>query len=279
MEYLVKLGLGHLAMSKTILNKISKDKDFGKWLIQNKKKLTSSIYYMDVIVKAYNTKRNIDELQMLKEKKLSFIHDNNYEYLKELFNGKDLERFFFYIQKKGISYSLYTDYITACKYLNLDLSLDKNRFPHDFKKWHDIRIDEYHTAKAIEDEKQRKELYNKFLSVANKYLPLQEIHKGNYICLIAKSPAELVKEGEVLDHCVGRMNYDQKFIREESLIFFVREVDKPDIPFVTMEYSLERHKILQCYAKGDTKPNDQTIQYLDKIWLPFANRTLKRIAA
>ena len=38
------------------------------------------------------------------------------------------------------------------------MTLPKNRFPHDFKRWHDIRIDEYTTEKAMQDEKQRKEL-------------------------------------------------------------------------------------------------------------------------
>ena len=41
---------------------------------------------------------------------------------------------------------------------------------------------------------------------------------------------ELIKEGNALDHCVGKMNYDQKFAREESLIFFVRNKDNPQIP-------------------------------------------------
>ena len=34
---------------------------------------------------------------------------------------------------------------------------------------------------------------------------------------IAKSPAELVEEGNALSHCVGRMNYDQKMLREEGV--------------------------------------------------------------
>ena len=43
------------------------------------------------------------------------------------------------------------------------------------------------------------------------------------------------------------MNYDQRFIREESLIFFIRKKEQPDTPLVTLEYSLRNHKVLQCY--------------------------------
>ena len=101
-------------------------------------------------------------------------------------------------------------------------------------RWHDIRIDEYHTAKALKDAEERKKLYEQFETVANKYLALQRNLNDGFIVVIAKNPAELIREGELLHHCVGRMNYDQRFIREESLIFFVRRKDTPDVPFVTV---------------------------------------------
>ena len=105
--------------------------------------------------------------------------------------------------------------------------MPKNRYPHDFRRWHDIRIDEYATLKAERDAKQRKELYDKFATIAKKYLPLQRENEA-FVIVIAKSPADLILEGEHLHHCVGRMGYDQKFAREESLIFFVREKDNID---------------------------------------------------
>lgn len=70
---------------------------------------------------------------------------------------------------------------------------EKNRFPHDFKRWHDIRIDEYATKKAMEDEEKRKELYAKFACIAEKYLPLQYTKRSAFICIIAKSPASSLR--------------------------------------------------------------------------------------
>ena len=96
--------------------------------------------------------------------------------------------------------------------------------------------------------------------------------------MIAKSPADLVKEGEILHHCVGRMGYDQKFARGESLIFFVRHKNDLETPFVTLEYSPTQHKVLQCYADNDTKPDDNVLDFVNKIWLPYANRKIKKIA-
>ena len=159
------------------------------------------------------------------------------------------------------------------------MSEDKHSFPHDFKRWHDIRIDEYATKKAMEDEEKRKELYTKFAEIANKYNALQHSKRSSFICIIAHSPADLIREGEMLHHCVGRMNYDQRMVREESLIFFIRNKQEPDIPFVTVEYSLKNRKILQCYGEHDHKPSEDVLHYVNKIWLPYANKQIRQIAA
>ena len=108
---------------------------------------------------------------------------------------------------------------------------------------------------------------------------MQHDKRSAFICIIAKTPADLVREGEFLHHCVGRMNYDQKMIREDSLIFFVRLKAQPDTPLVTLEYSLHTHKILQCYGEHDHKPSDDILHYVNKVWLPYANKTLKKLAA
>lgn len=185
-------------------------------------------------------------------------------------------RFFEYIQKQNTSIASYNDYYKACTYLGLDMTEYKNVFPHDSRRWHDIRIDQYSTAKALKDAEERKDLYAQFGSVAEKYLPLQKRGKDAFVVVIARSPQELIREGDLLHHCVGRMNYDQKFVREESLIFFVRNIAEPDVPFVTVEYSLKNKKILQCYGDSDTKPNDSVLEFVNKKWLPFANRQLKK---
>jgi hypothetical protein len=279
LEMLMKLGFTRIAMSTTILKRCGTDKAFCKWLIANKALLQSRHYYIDVIIRAYKSKKPLEQLQSYKEAKLRLIHDSSLAPIKELFKGKDLERFFDFIAKQQTNPNTYLDYLKACQHLGLDMTEEKNRFPHDFKRWHDIRIDEYATKKAMEDEEKRKELYAQFAAVAEKYLSLQHAKQSAYVCIIAHSPADLIREGEMLHHCVGRMGYDQKFVREETLIFFIRNKQEPDTPFVTVEYSLKNRKILQCYGEQDNKPNEDVLHYVNKIWLPYANRTLKQIAA
>ena len=272
-EYLVKFGLSFLAHSTQILKKIAKDKQFQKWLFKNSLLIKANRYCVPTILKAYKENKPLSMAQAYRD----ITTSKSFKPIKELF-GNDLYKYIEYVGKQETSNSIYLDYLNACNYLGLDMSLEKNSMPHDFRYWHDVRIDEYNTAKALRDAEERKEMYEKFSMVAEKYSKLQYNKNGAYVIVIAQSPAELIKEGERLHHCVGKMGYDQKFIREESLIFFVRPKDNPTEPFVTVEYSLKNKKILQCYAKGNTKPDAEVTTYINSIWTPYANRMLKKIA-
>ena len=277
-EYLVKAGLGKFADSTMILKKIGEDRSFRKWLMAHRAELTEHYYYVDVIMRAYRTGKSLNALQVCREAKIKLSHDQHLQPIRELFKGAERERFFDYIAEQNTNANTYLDYLKACIYLGLDMSEKKNRFPHDFKHWHDIRIDQYATAQAEADRKAKQELYEQFARIAEKYLPLEHDKKSAFICIIARSPADLIHEGEVLHHCVGKMNYDQRFIREESLIFFIRTKKLPDTPLVTLEYSPRSHKVLQCYGEHDHKPSEDVLHYVNKIWLPYANRTIKKLA-
>lgn len=279
-EMLVKFGLSEYATSVQILRKVGKDKAFRKWLINRRNEIRYGGYYVGTLLIAYKTGKPFEQVQKLESEKKSFYRQDGYKNIKGLFKtDKQVTEFMEYISAQNTNLSSYSDYLYACNYLGLDMTLPKNRLPHDFKRWHDIRIDEYHTAKALKDAEERKALYAKFASVAEKYLPLQKNDKNAFVVVIARSPQDLIREGDFLHHCVGRMNYDQKFAREESLIFFVRNIAEPDTPFVTVEYSLRNKKVLQCYGEHDTRPDDNVLEFVNKKWLPFANRQLKKIQA
>lgn len=283
-EYLLKLGLIRIHDSLTVLKRVGKDKHFRMWLIANKAELAENHFYIGTIMQAYKTGKTLKQIQMLAEYKKRLERESRLLPIKELFDDKDLERFFTYLESQNskgpfqADTNTYLDYLKACNYLGLDMLRDKNRFPRDFKRWHDIRIDEYNSARALADEKARAELYEQFAAVARKYISLQNCKKGGYAVFIAKSPAELMREGEQLHHCVGKMNYDRKMAREETLIFFIREVETLDIPFVTVEYSPKSKKVLQCYGDNSTAPAADVIHYVRKVWLPYANRTIKKIS-
>ncbi len=275
-EYVLKIGLSDYVTSKQILEKIANDKQFRRWLVKNSAELKAHQHYVSTIIQSYKKHKPLAEIQAIEAAKKYLRYNNDYKDIRDLI-GKEKERFLAYIGKQQTNISSYADYLKACNYLHLDMSEDKNRYPHDFKRWHDIRIDEYATAKAIADEEERKHLYEKFAAVAEKYLPLEYDKQDVFVVVIPHSPTDLVREGNILNHCVGRMNYDQRMIREDSLIFFIRNKNDIATPFVTIEYSPTRKKVLQCYGEHDHRPAESVIEFVNEKWLPYANRQIKKL--
>ena len=277
-ELLVKNNLSKYATIKSIVEKLSKDKNFCKWFFKNKEVLSNKHFYIPTIKKAYKDNSDLIQTQIRIETKKSLSNQDYHRTLNQNFNKSEYDTLVDYICKQKTSLSNYEDYLRACIELGLNITIERNRYPKDFKRWHDIRIDELNSKQAEIDARKRKELLEKFSMVANKYLGLQRNLKGTYITIIAKSPEDLVFEGEQLNHCVGKMGYDQRFAREESLIFFIRNKDNPDVPFVTIEYSIKNKSILQCYGYKDSRPTEDVLNYVNKIWLPYANRKIKKVA-
>lgn len=276
-EFITKLGLYDLALSKQILQLARKNKAFRKWLGRNREQLKYGHYDKKVIINAFKTKKDIGLLQEINTKRKKFSAATGLKTLREFVKG-ETDKFLRYIDQQNTNFYSYNDYKNACEYLGVDMSLDKNRYPHDFKHWHEIRSAEYQRERLRKDEEKRKEFYEKFRTVADKYSSLQ-FEKVGFVCIIAKSPIELFEEGNTLHHCVGRMDYDKKFVNEKTLIFFVRTKENPDTPLATVEYSISDKKILQCYGDHDKKPSAEILSFVNDKWLPYAKRKMKSIAA
>ena len=84
--------------------------------------------------------------------------------------------------------------------------------------------------------------------------------------------ADLIKRGlKILE-----VSSDEQFI-DVNIDKLTEE--EPEKPLVTVEYSLKNKKVLQCYGDHDSKPDDCVMEFVNKKWLPYANRKLKQIAA
>lgn len=272
-EYLIKNGFRHLSLSKQILKQVGKDKAFRRWLIEQKEELSKHNYTVHTILHAYKWKWTLTETNIFEKRKKEMINKTS-KPLTTFFKGKSLKKFFEYVDEKKIDYNSYRDYLNACLKLEWDMTQKKNLFPHDFLTWHDIRINEYASKKVQIDKKEYQRFVEKFAKIAHKYLSLQSYSNGDYIVFIAQSPKELVAEGKKLHHCVGKMGYDQKFVKQESLIFFVRNIKKPKQPFFTVEYSPKRKSILQCQGFEHCSPTENVRDFVYNQWLPHANNEL-----
>ncbi len=134
-EYLIKLGLSNLADKRTILALLERDKAFRRWIINNKDNPKLQYHNAATIIQAYKTGNSFEDCKRFIERKSTLYADKDKDLkpIKKLFRGKRLERFFNYIDEKKISYRQYLDYLNACNHLGLDMSLNKNAYPHEFK--------------------------------------------------------------------------------------------------------------------------------------------------
>ncbi len=278
-ELLLKHGISsYLAINKTLLKKVDKDKRFRHWLIENKNKVADSRFSVKTLLAAYKNHIAIEKARHYEQITAQIKEFYGRKTILETI-GNDVNGFIDYIDKNKISLHLYYDYACACKELPIDMTLDKHKYPKNFMTAHDLRIEQQKAKREEIEAKNRAEIKASFIAVANKYSCLEKQGKAAYIAIIAKKPEDLEYEGNKLNHCVGGMLYSKRFAEEKSLIFFIRSANNPDTPLVTVEYCLTTHKVLQCYAYHDTKPSDDILHFVNKNWLPHANRQIRKMAA
>lgn len=269
-EILAKLNLYHLLSSLKLVKKL-KDKSFKKFLIKNEFRINAKMIKSTDILYAFD--HNIDLNELLIEKEVKYTVNLFYKYmnssLKETLKEIPKEKFYKYFKKYYISnneeriniYS-YRDMLLAEKYLCLDLTLDKNLFPHDFKFWHDFYTKRMQASK-------NKDVNEKMKKQAVKYHQLEKQIEN--LCFVLPTCTEdLIFEGNTLQHCVGRMRYNEKIANDESLIVFVRE--EKNKPLYTMEYDQHKKQILQLYGFKDSLVPDKIKKIVEEKWLPKIKR-------
>ena len=79
-----------------------------------------------------------------------------------------------------------------------------------------------------------------------------------------------------MDNCVGYMNYDERMAKGKILIVFIR--DEQDKSLATMEFSLERNKIIQLRAKHNSNVSEDLEKLVNKVWLPKAKKIVEAMA-
>ena len=268
-EFFLKLDL---PLSKKMLKLAENDKGFRKYLFRlNLKNIYFYVNSQDIIY-SYNHNCSLFDSHNFFVYKHQIIE---YELTKYDFIKNNLEKIIKYLIDKNISVSNFSDYINACVYLKLDMTLNKNLFPHDFMRMHDLRINEYSSEKEKAEAKLRRKFYKNFKVVSQKYKFLE--YEKDFDIFIAKSVQSLRHEGQILNHCVGKMGYDKKMMNEDSLIFFIRNLNEKQKPFVTLEFDLRNKKILQIFGKNDTEPSSEVLKFANH-WCKIATNRLKKIA-
>ena len=250
-ELLGKLGY---EASRKLLKKASNDKAFRTFLARNPYKEQN----INAICYAYDHHMDVLEAGLLLDERASAGRAFKGRHILET-AGIDKVKALRYVQKhrneRCNPYS-YCDYIESCVELGLDMKDTKVIYPKEFRRMHDLRINEFGSKKDKIKSK-------KFKEAAMHYIQF-EMDGKEFAIVIPKKIMDLKSEGNKLKHCVGRMGYDKKMIDGVSFIAFVRKIEEKDIPFVTVEYSIKDKKVLQCYGYKDSKPPKNVVDFVNK---------------
>lgn len=171
-----------------------------------------------------------------------------------------------YFRKQKIThFSDYEDYLAQLEQLNM--SIEDNRYPHNFKAAHDAltaEINRRATAKKKAAAKRQQARFKK------KYLELKErlsFEDEGFLIRPARGDEELLEESNVLSHCVYSC-YRERYRRLETIICVIRKADEPDKPFYTLEINPSLTRIIQCRGKGNCGVTPEVEAFKNK-WFDY----------
>lgn len=110
------------------------------------------------------------------------------------------------------------------------------------------------------------EIRKKYRKLRIKYL----YEDADYIIRPARSAQEIVMEGRILNHCVGRDGYLRSHNDGKTYILMLRRKTEAEVPYITVEIDGTRPMIVQWYGAGDKKPDQENMQrwlddYIDRL--------------
>ena len=152
----------------------------------------------------------------------------------------------------------YYDYLQMRLELGYDLSNELYVYPKNLKEKHDQMVTE---RLARRDEQHIAKMKIAYPKIEEKYKRLSKKYsyeKDGMIIRPAKDAGEIVMEGRILHHCVGRQWYLEKHNKGNSFILFLRRTSAPDEPYYTIE--IRGSEIVQWYGIKDTKPDKEIIE-------------------
>ena len=164
-----------------------------------------------------------------------------------------------YIDKNNIVAEEYKFYLENLE--KAGCPLDKSyRYPKDFYAM-DLKIAEEVSGdkgkySAIKRAKQSN-LIHRLSEAMRQSEKLREFFKGTngLQVVLPDSVGELKREGRILHNCIG--GYGQRIATGKTLVFFVREISKPNAPYVAVEYKDGR--IIQIRANYNQSVKDANV--------------------
>lgn len=161
----------------------------------------------------------------------------------------------------------YIDYLGMRESLGYDMSNTVYLMPRDLNRAHQKMIAEQDKEKTdqkiLKAQKDYPMIKKHYRRLRNKFYYEDE----NFCIRPARDAKEIIMEGRILHHCVGRDSYLTKHNNDITTILFLRRVTEPDIPYITVEIGTNDLKLMQWYGAHDKKPDKDNMDQWLNIYL------------
>lgn len=210
--------------------------------------------------------RNLSQEELEKLAEITRSYRFNEKVLKE--TGIGLLRWARWAVRENVrGFGDWMDYLNDCGILGLDLSKKRILLPRNFEEVHA----RYSEMVYIEQNREREE---KLSRIAKEYsLALQA---DGLLLKIARGQIDLNRESAGLNHCVR--TYGDRIAQGESLIYFIRKTDAPDVPYYTLEITPDG-RIVQCRGRGNCSMTPEVKAFADMVGTEFNKRFRKGVNA
>lgn len=148
----------------------------------------------------------------------------------------------------------YVDYLHMCRRQAYDMKDKSVLFPKNCAAAHDREAER---IQKINDAQKNRAFGRAYAGFARKAVLSNE--ELQIVC--PKRTNDLVAEGRALHHCVG--SYIDRVAEGSCLIVFVRRVEEPKKPYVTVE--VRDGKIAQIHGDHNSKPTEEVQKFID-LW-------------
>lgn len=152
---------------------------------------------------------------------------------------------------------MYFDYLHMREAQGYDMGNTIYLRPRSLRDAHDKMVLEQNRREMDEKKKQGEEKYR---DIRKRYRSLRKRYfyeAGGLQIRPARSAEEIIMEGRMLHHCVGKDDYLRNHNSGVRSILFLRDASAPDMPYVTVE--IEGEKIVQWYGEYNRKPAEKKI--------------------
>jgi DNA-directed RNA polymerase subunit RPC12/RpoP len=162
----------------------------------------------------------------------------------------------------GTLVTMYVDYLHMCRRQAYDMKDKSVLFPKNCTAAHNREAER---IQKINDAQKNKAFCMAYIGFAKKAALSNK--KLQIVC--PKRANDLVDEGKALHHCVG--SYIDSVAEGKCLIVFVRRVEEPKKPYVTLE--VRDGKIAQIHGDRNSEPTEEVQKFVE-LWsrkvLPMA---------